>query len=79
MRKRILGSLVLVLGLIFGFCVSFCFAEESITITTYYPSPYGVYRVLRLFPHGDLVPGTDCSSDGEGAMTYYKDTANPAI
>ncbi len=27
--------------------VSFCFAQEQITITTYYPSPYGVYRELR--------------------------------
>ena len=50
MYKRIVfWSLVLVLalGLIFGFCVSFCFAEESITITTYYPSPYGVYNELQ--------------------------------
>ncbi len=31
--------------LIFGF-FSLCFAEESITITTYYPSPYGSYRQL---------------------------------
>jgi hypothetical protein len=28
-------------------CPSFLFAEDSITITTYYPSPYGVYRELR--------------------------------
>jgi hypothetical protein len=29
---------------------SFCFAAETVTITTYYPAPYGVYNVLRLFP-----------------------------
>lgn|GEM_PF-5699488 len=31
------------------FCLTalFCFAEEQITITTYYPSPVGVYRELR--------------------------------
>lgn len=40
--------LVLVMGLIFGFGVWCCFAqEESITITTYYPSPYGVYNELQ--------------------------------
>jgi len=49
MHKGFLGSLVLVLalGVIFGFCVSFCFAEESLTISTYYPSPYGVYNELQ--------------------------------
>lgn len=26
---------------------SFCFAQEQITITTYYPSPFGSYRELR--------------------------------
>ncbi len=34
--------------LIFGF-FSLCFAEESITITTYYPSPYGSYNELRTY------------------------------
>jgi hypothetical protein len=39
--------LVLAMGLIFAFGVLSCFAEESITITTYYPSPYGVYNELQ--------------------------------
>ena len=50
MHKRfILASLVLfpALGLIFGFGVWSCFAEESMTITTYYPSPYGSYNELQ--------------------------------
>ncbi|MDP2924196.1 MAG: hypothetical protein Q8O30_10840 [Candidatus Omnitrophota bacterium] len=50
MQKGFVGSLVLVLalGLIFGFCVKFCFAQnETITITTYYPAPYGVYYELQ--------------------------------
>ena len=63
MHKGFLRSLVLVLavGLIFGFGVSFCFAEESITITTYYPSPYGVYNELQTnkFAVGDT------SGDGQ--------------
>ena len=48
-KRFVLGSLVLVLamGLIFGFGVLCCFAEESITITTYYPSPYGSYNELQ--------------------------------
>jgi len=38
--------LSLVMGLILSFLYAACFAEESITITTYYPSPYGSYRQL---------------------------------
>jgi hypothetical protein len=46
----------IITGLIFIVCVTACVfssaqAEESITITTYYPSPYGVYSSLRLFPN----------------------------
>jgi hypothetical protein len=38
-----------ILGLVSGFCflVSLAYAQEQITITTYYPSPYGSYRELR--------------------------------
>lgn len=48
---------------------------EAITITTYYPSPYGVYKTLRLYPNGDttLAAGYDCG-DKSGEMTYDKDT-----
>lgn len=50
MQKRVvLGSLVLLLagGIFFAFLVSFCFADEVISVTTYYPSPYGVYNELQ--------------------------------
>lgn len=66
MFKRIVfGSLVLVLamGLMRGFVfVPSCFAQESITITTYYPSPYGVYNELQTnkFAVGD--------TDGSGNL-----------
>jgi hypothetical protein len=40
-------ALLLVLGLIFAFGVLSCFAEETFTITTYYPSPCGVYNELQ--------------------------------
>ncbi len=56
--------------LIFGF-FSLCFAEESITITTYYPSPYGVYNELQLYAHNPAV--TTCDDAHKGTM-FYKST-----
>ncbi len=50
MRNRFICRQVisgLVMSLIFGLC-TVCFGqEESITITTYYPSPYGSYNELQ--------------------------------
>ena len=51
-KKVILGSLVLVgmMGLVIGFYNLSCFAQEegeTITVTTYYLSPYGIYKELR--------------------------------
>jgi len=47
----LLGNLVLIgiIGLVIGFYTSFGFTQEgeTLTITTYYPSPYGVYKELR--------------------------------
>ncbi|MDP2922938.1 MAG: hypothetical protein Q8O30_04370 [Candidatus Omnitrophota bacterium] len=45
-------------ALIFTSCIVFsAFSQqqntESITITTYYPAPYGVYKTLRLYPTSD--------------------------
>lgn len=40
-------KIIVFVGMILFFGASFCLAEESITITTYYPSPYGVYKELR--------------------------------
>ena len=50
-----------------------CFAqssEDSLTITTYYPSPYGVYKNLRLHPSDEPKSGVD-----RGVM-YYNSTEN---
>ena len=53
------------------FACAMVFAQqEQLTITTYYPSPYGVYNVLRLFPNQNP-PG--CSASSVGAM-YYDNT-----
>jgi hypothetical protein len=61
-----------------GFLILFCAhvplslaADESITLTTYYPSPVGVYKQLRLVPQGAALP-TPCQ---EGMM-YYDLTAH---
>jgi hypothetical protein len=45
MKKRTVFVLVLLLGLAAGGL--FAIAQESITLTTYYPSPKGVYDELR--------------------------------
>ncbi len=47
---------------------SFVWAEESISITTYYPSPYGVYNELRLYPHS--TPVIICDATTEGTMFF---------
>jgi hypothetical protein len=48
------------------------FSQETITITTYYPAPYGVYRVLRLHPTTAIDPTTSpCNTTNEGDIFYY--------
>ena len=48
-----------------------CRAEE-ITLTTYYPSPYGVYSEMRLYPKGS----SDCTTDDHIGIMYYDSTPN---
>jgi hypothetical protein len=46
--KLFLTLTIFVLNVIFCLCFSsFVFAQEEVTITAYYPSPYGVYKELR--------------------------------
>jgi hypothetical protein len=45
-KMIVIGRIVLVISLFFGFGVSSGFGED-ITLTTFYPSPYGVYQELR--------------------------------
>jgi hypothetical protein len=42
---------------------------EAITITTYYPAPFGVYEQLRLFPIA-APPAADCNLNSEGTMYF---------
>lgn len=45
------------------------FAQEQITLTTYYPSPFGQYDRLRLAPRAPL-PNADCNATSLGLMYY---------
>lgn len=61
------SSLIVFLSL-FIFSAAFAFAEEEkISITTYYPSPYGVYKELRTFPHDSP---SACTGAEEGTIYY---------
>jgi hypothetical protein len=44
--------------------------SETITLTTYYPAPFGVYNELRLYPHNN--PSV-CNASTEGTMYYNSD------
>jgi len=71
LRKKFFSlsfSLVLFLLLI---CHLFIFAEESLTITTYYPSPYGSYNEVRAnkMVIGDVDTNTT-PSPSQGAVTF---------
>ena len=43
------------------------FSQENLTITTYYPSPYGSYNELQLFPHN---PPGPCVAARRGTIYY---------
>ena len=45
---------------------------ETLTIATYYPSPVGVYRNLRLFPVA-AAQAPACNTNQEGTMYYNND------
>jgi len=67
-------SLLLVVGV-----TAFTFSQESeqITITTYYPSPYGVYKQLRLYPSN--TPPGDCDANSEGSLYYDNTTGQKQV
>jgi len=55
----------------FLICVICVYAQEEITITTYYPSPYGSYNELQLWPHSS--PVTGCNANTQGTMYLDSD------
>ncbi len=59
----------LLLALVFGgICPAQTSNSEEITITTYYPSPYGAYKNLLLHPSDQPTSGVE-----EGLMYYDSD------
>lgn len=72
--------------ILFGLVCSSAFADEQITITTYYPSPYGVYKTFRIYPSATYTPGATCTADQEGEIwqntadhLFYICEGNPLI
>jgi hypothetical protein len=60
MKKRIFWLVVMLF-----LAMTAAYAQESLTISTYYPSPYGVYGTLRLYPSDSNTPGSLCANAGE--------------
>jgi hypothetical protein len=73
MQKKFLVLLVLIVGFI---SLAFCQqqpANENITITTYYPAPFGVYQSLQLFPTN---PAPDiCAAATNLGKMYYDNSS----
>ena len=68
-------SLITTSILLISFCgVSLC--EEQLTITTYYPAPYGVYRE---FESRRMVVGDDSMPTADGVINFQVLAANPTF
>ena len=79
-KKRILGSLALAvsIGITLSFCILSCFAED-ITITTYYPAPFGVYNEMRTnkLVIGDPDSASTPSPNTDGVTRFRGLSSNP--
>ena len=67
-------KIIVFIGMILFLGLSLCLAQEEITITTYYPSPYGVYKELRVTDNvgiGTMEPGA--------LLTLSKNRANGSV
>jgi len=69
MVKRNAFSFFIVIFLLLFYLCPFAWGED-LTLTTYYPAPYGVYKELTLYPHD--APTTCTSSAHEGKLYYDK-------
>ena len=80
-EKVLVYIFILSFALFFSFTIS-CAQEEQITITTYYPSPYGSYRELSWgdYPNtrGKLTAEQGSSIELGGSGTPYIDFSNDA-
>jgi hypothetical protein len=53
--------------------ISSGYPQETLTITTFYPSPVGIYRTLILSPTDDFDPNSICDTEGQ---MFYDDSDN---
>ncbi len=67
MLKKIIFSL----ALIFIFIATVYAEDDTLTISTYYPSPYGVFKNMRFYPNDANTPGAACTREGE---TYFDES-----
>jgi len=66
-------AVIIFMGILLMSICHFAFSQENITITTYYPSPVGVYENIRFFPVGGAHPA--CTANNEG-LVYYDNNTN---
>ncbi|MBI4435910.1 MAG: hypothetical protein HY590_00625 [Candidatus Omnitrophica bacterium] len=72
--KRIFFLLLLLLLT----CSLVAIAQEQITLTTYYPAPFGEYQNVRLVPTTGATSGTSCTATQTGLM-FYNSTTNEIL
>jgi len=66
----------LILMMAIGFSYSgLAQSSEQIAITTYYPSPYGIYQQLKLAPSASC-PGGDCVNCSDKGLMFYNANTN---
>jgi len=66
--------ILILIASVFACAVVFA-QQEQLTITTYYPSPYGVYNVLRLYPNS----GGSCAVKDDVGKMWYNSTINEFV
>jgi len=68
---------LVVAGLFLFNLANICLAqEETKVLTTYYPSPLGVYNNLKLYPHQTPPVCSNAYPENEGVVYYSNDTRN---
>ena len=60
---------IIITNLILFSYLGFCSAQETLTVTTYYPAPYGIYDALQLQPN-DTVPACEDLATDMGKLHY---------
>ncbi len=64
MFRKIFFAATMILALAFS-----AYAQQSMTLTTYYPSPLGVYDQVRLVPRPSA--GVSCNKDADAGRMFY--------